>query len=223
MNIAPEDRVLEIGSGHNPDPRSNVLIEKFIDDTVERGDALKRDNRVLINAEGEKLPFKEKSFDYVICRHVLEHSSSPGLFLEEIQRVGRRGYIDSPSPIWELIYTPRKYHRCLLYWDQNENRLLVKSRREDEYSQFGKLFAYLYENDILFRLFHQNNQELLYTRFEWEDRIDFRVLKPEEQILPDLYDTQKIEQLFGPRLSFGSKKGRRAYKSITKLCQKLGL
>lgn len=223
MKIAPEDSVLEIGSGHYPNPRSDVLVDKFIANTEERASKVRRDGRPLINAEGERLPFKDRSFDYVICNHVLEHSAEPGLFLEEIQRVGKKGFIEAPSPVWELIFTPRKYHRCLVYWDKLENQLLTKLRRDDEYSKFGKLFAYLYENDIFFRLFFQYNQELLLTRIEWEERIHYRVLEPEEQILPDLYDSQTIQRLLGPKVPLSSKRGKWAYRLISYISREMKL
>ena len=223
MKISRGDLVLEIGSGHRPTSRSDVLLDMFITNTEERAGKIIRNGKPLINAKGEELPFKDKAFNYVICKHVLEHSADPGLFLKEIQRVGKRGFIEAPTPIWELIYTPRTYHRCLFYWDKQENQLLVKLRRNDEYSQFGRLFAYIYENDIFFRLFHNYNQELLYTRLEWEESIPYRILEPEEQILPDLYDYQAIQQLLGSKMSLGSKRGKWAYHLITYISRKIGL
>ena len=40
MNIRPNDFVLEIGSGHNPKARSDVLCDKFIGDDEQRGGAI---------------------------------------------------------------------------------------------------------------------------------------------------------------------------------------
>ena len=37
MNIGPNDLVLDVGSGHNPNPRSDVLCDRYIDDDTERG------------------------------------------------------------------------------------------------------------------------------------------------------------------------------------------
>ena len=36
LNICKHDRVLEIGSGHNPLYRSNVIVDKYIDNNTHR-------------------------------------------------------------------------------------------------------------------------------------------------------------------------------------------
>ena len=37
MNINRSDIVLELGSGHNPYYRSDILLDKYIEDRTERG------------------------------------------------------------------------------------------------------------------------------------------------------------------------------------------
>lgn len=37
MNIKPSDLVLEIGSGDKPYPRADVLLDRFLEDSNERG------------------------------------------------------------------------------------------------------------------------------------------------------------------------------------------
>lgn len=41
MNIGSKDTVLETGSGHNPDPRSDILCDKYLEDNTQRGAILK--------------------------------------------------------------------------------------------------------------------------------------------------------------------------------------
>ena len=50
----------------------------------------------------EPLPFADKSFDFVYCRHVVEDLYNPFLLLKEMDRVGKAGYIETPSPMCEL-------------------------------------------------------------------------------------------------------------------------
>ena len=103
MNIRADDFVLEIGSGHNPNVRSDVLCDKFIDDDEQRGGMIVTD-RPMVEADGQFLPFADGAFDYVICLHVLEHVEDADLLLSEMMRVASRGYIETPSEIGERIY-----------------------------------------------------------------------------------------------------------------------
>lgn len=94
-------RVLDVGSGHNPWFRSNVLFEKYADDNTERSGPLARDGRELVLGDAERMPFADKSFDFVYCSHVAEHIEDIGAFFREIQRVGRAGYIETPNALFE--------------------------------------------------------------------------------------------------------------------------
>ncbi len=57
-------------------------------------------DRPTMIAFGERLPFKDGSFDFVIASHVLEHSAEPEKFLSESQRVRKAGYIKVPDALW---------------------------------------------------------------------------------------------------------------------------
>ena len=45
LSIGKKDHVLEVGGGHNPHPRSNVVVDKFVDCNYHR----KSDVKVLKN------------------------------------------------------------------------------------------------------------------------------------------------------------------------------
>lgn len=94
-------RVLEIGSGGRPWFRSDVLCDKYLHDNVERSDRPLVRDRPFVQADGANLPFEDDSFDFVYCSHVAEHVNDLGAFLQEIQRVGRAGYIETPNALFE--------------------------------------------------------------------------------------------------------------------------
>ena len=75
--------VLEVGSGGNPYFRSNILLDAY-ENTRERHWAPLVSDRPTVLGFVEKLPFKDKVFDFVIASHVLEHSPNPVKFLTEI-------------------------------------------------------------------------------------------------------------------------------------------
>lgn len=92
--VIPADaRVLEIGPGHSPFKRANVYVD-FVD--VPGIEVIKCD------VASEPLPFEDKSFDFIVCRHCIEDMYNPFPLIREMSRVGKAGYIETPSPIAEL-------------------------------------------------------------------------------------------------------------------------
>ena len=121
VSIKETDRVLEVGPGGTPYPRSNILLEKIFDEEdarEQRGHAKSlKTGKELVFYEGEKFPFEDNEFDYVVCSHVLEHIPSNEIesFLSEIQRVGKRGYLEFPTIYYDYIYNFPKHLTFLLY------------------------------------------------------------------------------------------------------------
>ena len=173
--IKDTDLVLEVGSGGNPYPRSNVLLDAYVD-TRERFWVPLIHDRPTVLSFGENLPFKDKSFDYVIAAHVLEHSPHPEKFLAELQRVARSGYIETPDAFMERI-NPYKDHR-----------LEVTVR--DEGLVIRKKPAWIYDADLV-ELYEERVKAFI-TRetipyhaaefhmcYFWQDKINFSIVNPE--------------------------------------------
>ena len=88
LRIKRRDKVLEIGPGHDPMFRSDVIADKFPhDDTHRCGKVLIYPHQQFIEADGEQLPFEKDAFDYVICNQVLEHADNPARFIEESENL----------------------------------------------------------------------------------------------------------------------------------------
>ena len=112
-NIGPEDKVLEVGCG------AGHILEKIphgkltgIDISpvqIERAGARLGSKAELIKARGEDLPFKNKSFDRIICTEVFEHVLEPELILAEMKRVLKdNGIISLSVPNEKLIIFTKK-------------------------------------------------------------------------------------------------------------------
>jgi predicted SAM-dependent methyltransferase len=111
MNIKFADKVLEIGPGAYPYWRSNCLADVFdetsqVDLTQFGGAALSTKGKPLFLIENNVLPFKDNTFDYVICSHVFEHVPATELpqLISEILRVGKKAYIEFPRPLYDYLY-----------------------------------------------------------------------------------------------------------------------
>jgi len=192
MNIRATDFVLEIGSGHSPKIYSDVLCDKFIEDDIQRGGEIVTD-RPTVAADAQYLPFADKSFDYIITSHVMEHVENPELFINELMRVGYRGYIETPSEIAEMLYG-WPYHNWLV--NLIGGKLVISKKVND--SQFGQLFHCLAAHDRDFARFHSRYHHLLLVRYEWEGKINCEIQPPDSSPL-NLNSIQEVEALLARR------------------------
>lgn len=117
--------VLEVGSGGNPYFRANVLIDAY-EVTRERHYVPLVADRPTVLGYAERLPFKDKVFDFVIASHVLEHSANPKLFLSELERVAKSGYIEVPDALMERL-NPYLDHRLEI--TERDNRLVIRKKK----------------------------------------------------------------------------------------------
>jgi len=193
MKIGTHDLVLEIGSGHNPKPRSDVLCDKLPEDDTQRGGKIVLD-RPFIAADGQYLPFADKSFDYIICCSVLEHAEDPALFLSELMRVGRGGYIETPTEIGEKLYG-WPYHRWLINLDPS-GKLIFKRKVQE--GSFGQLFHHLFSTDRTYAKFHSRNHNLFLIQYEWFGKIEYKIVEP-DTVLMDLSSRESVERLLSHR------------------------
>lgn len=96
--IDPSWRVLDVGSGHQPFVRADVLLERFVDLHTERAGAeIDATDPRLVVGDALAMPFEDCAFDYVVASHVAEHVEDPEMFGRELSRVGKRGYIETPG------------------------------------------------------------------------------------------------------------------------------
>jgi len=198
VEMPEEWRVLDVGSGHNPHPRADVLVEKYLADNTHRSHAsVKKGHQSLVVAHAEALPFAAHSFDYVIASHVAEHIPDPRRFCSELARVGRRGYVETPSKLAErLLGEP--FHRW--YVSSKGDTLvfeLIPHREKTNIPPWKRIFYGLYyfnrrrarpvmtsnhpllrrSLDVLSLLLHKIfvYTRLGYTFFPWEDYIVVQV------------------------------------------------
>jgi SAM-dependent methyltransferase len=185
--------VLEVGSGGNPYPRSNVLIDAY-EKTRERFWAPLVHDRPTVLSFGENLPFKDNAFDYVIAAHVLEHTPHPEKFLAELQRVARAGFIETPDAFMERI-NPYKDHR--LEVTVRDDGLVIRKKP-----------AWIYDADLV-ELYEKRAKTIItretiprhaaefHMRHFWKDKIEFTVVNPEVDAswAPPAADSNAAQQL----------------------------
>ena len=183
LNISKKWKVLEVGGGHNPHKRSNVIVDKFIDSNYHRsGDVKVYNHQKFLNADGENMPFKDKEFDYVICNQVLEHVENPEKFLKEQMRVAKRGYLEAPSLIGEYLH-PKESHKWLILEIDNKIVLMDKELVGFKPSHdLGDVFLhYLPKHSLGYKMLQYTHGDLQNVRYEWSEGMEFLVNPTEEK------------------------------------------
>lgn len=190
MKIKSKDLVLEIGSGDDPHPRADIICDRYLNDNRQRaGEFPIVIDRPFVICDGYNLPFKNKSFDYVICSHLLEHLKNPLKFVQEVMRVGKAGYFETPSILAERLFG----------WDFHswfvslEKEVLILTKKE-EGERFGGFYHRLITQDIWFRRFFEENLDKFYVFYEWEGKIKLKINKKPSTEFLTKFD-QKVWQL----------------------------
>jgi hypothetical protein len=104
FDIQPGDHVLDIGSGGSAFPYATVLTDRFLEKSPYRFESLVRDHRPFLVSDIHALPFRDKGFDFVYCSHVLEVVENPLRACTEIMRVGKRGFIETPTAGKDMLF-----------------------------------------------------------------------------------------------------------------------
>jgi hypothetical protein len=135
-------KVLEIGPGHVPFSKAT----HFCGWTLEEKSRLQ--NYKVTNVSVDVLPYSNKEFDFVYCRHVIEDLWNPSHCLNEISRVAKEGWIETPSPLCEMtknvdgsesVTTPWRgyaHHRYMVWNDNDVLKILPKFPMVDYYTNF---------------------------------------------------------------------------------------
>ena len=140
VGITPDERVLDVGSGHHPCPFATHLSDISIeDDSVGRVGARFQNPRNLPIFEFpvEAIPFGDAEFDFIYCSHVLEHSTDPANACEEIMRVARRGYIETPTSHKDLWLASAEGSNHTMAVDWELDTLVFRPYRPEEIQGLG--------------------------------------------------------------------------------------
>lgn len=186
--INPSDHVLEVGPGrpgfHTQFTRANVSVDQMDIEGIP--------NLVKCDLANDTLPFSDNEFDFVYCRHVIEDMFNPFGLLNEMQRVGKRGYVETPSPMAELCrgvdgrspgYRGYHHHRYIVWLHGSELRLMAKYPIV-EYLDFKDEYLV----DLLRKGARYWNTYLLWENtIDWKHRqnaVDYDMLRDYPRILP---------------------------------------
>ncbi|MCJ7660957.1 MAG: class I SAM-dependent methyltransferase [Anaerolineales bacterium] len=175
IDVDPNDLVLDVGSGDKPHWRADVLLEKFpskmyANQRSEGGHAVI--DRWTILGDVQDMPFRDKAFDYVICSHLLEHVENPNCAIQELERVGKRGYIEVPfEGAQKLIDFPSH----LWYVHSEEGTLVFTAKQSQVFDLYiQQLMQTMVDKGIWGKFTSLYFDECIVTK-HWQGKIPFEI------------------------------------------------
>jgi len=178
--IKPDDLVVDVGCGHQPFPRADVGIDRLHRQALEKiwdeiGVKVRPPTFLRHDFVRDRLPYQDKEVDFVFCRHTLEDLYDPFALMAELQRVGKAGYIETPSPIAELGRGVDGYGNSEVYRGYYHHRWVVWEH--DGVLNFVSKFPMIehigYREDILDEALRKC-PEIWNTYYVWKDQIKWK-------------------------------------------------
>lgn len=136
----------------------------------------------------QKTSFKDKEFDFIISCHIAEHIINPEEFCKELTRIGKQGYIEVPTPLFDNLVSginqPPLGHKWWVTFD-DPNEIIVFTKRLNiientvEIPEYNKLRPFFKESCI--------------TEIYWENNIKMEYRKPIFDYESKIYDLNKQE------------------------------
>lgn len=163
MQVNPTDHVLHLSFDDEAYGRADIFCGMFNKRQVA--------NKTYkpIDYSTSKLPFKDKTFDFVYSTNILAYAHQPEAMFEEIKRIAKRAHIKERSEFAEMIFG----------WDQTrwiidvENKhLIIKSKNQLKISRFGPFFHHLYATDPVFFDYCSQNPGLFNVAVDWDETDD---------------------------------------------------
>jgi len=179
FDIRPDDLVIDIGSGGDPFPYATHLIDRFLEPTEHRHGPLVNRDKPLIAADVHNLPFRDKSFDFVYCAHILEHVDDPITACAEIMRIGKRGYLETPTMGEDILFAftahIHKWHvvaiaRTLCFFEYSERQ--SQGIRSNAWADVIESRRHHPLQDAFYQ-----NQDIFKVMFTWEDNFQVFVFR----------------------------------------------
>lgn len=190
------DKVLDIGGGPKPFAYATHILdsasEEFNEQRYGLGIGNVQPHQKFIDGTTDDLhQFEDNEFDFIYCCHVLEHIDNLPEAIDEINRVGKRGFISVPHGLYDAWSANLESgHKWLCEYDFQRDILLIRKRGITDYVDYAPqvwkdvmnnrnpYWVDLWEghNCAGLRMFWE-------IRFFWEDSISYEV---DETIIPQL-------------------------------------
>ena len=186
FKIKEDEKVLDIGSGGEPFFLATHVADKYPGDTHHRYNKLNTKNLPFTEADIQNLPFENGSFDFVYTAHVLEHVEDPAKAMDELMRIGKRGYIEVPTRMSDIVFNfARLKHFHKWYINRVGNTLIFIEYSKNDLRDTGdKEFFHMGHSYIpnAFKRTYRKNKDLYTNMFLWEKDFNYYVFDKNGEI-----------------------------------------
>ena len=129
----------------------------------------------------DDLPFRDYEFDFVIASHILEHVRDPLRFCNELKRIGKRGYIEVPTPLCDNLVSGGDAdpmgHKWWITFNDHEQKIEVRKRqdvvhRTVEIKELNMLYPF-FRDSLVTEIYWENstiNVEIKNDFYFYEDK-----------------------------------------------------
>jgi hypothetical protein len=193
LSVSKQSLVLEIGSGHNPHPRADILLDRSLLENAERQNMALKADRPLVIGTGECLPFKNNSFNFVYAAQVLEHAGNPELFAKELMRVSIKGLIVVPHTIRERLFG-WPYHQWY-FW--RRGTILGYFPKQEKTSWIHSPLTHgLFAKTLWFRRQLERKEKELNIYYYWHKKINLRLITAKDRARLLLQADAAVREIF---------------------------
>ena len=181
--------ILDVGCGYNAHPKATTIC-----DVLDLSNYYKEKN--FIQLKENKLPFRDKQFDFVIASHVIEHVEDVVFFISELERISQKGYIELPTKLEDnLVFENKKDHLWHMDFDDVNYKLVVSKKIQyfepvltvSTIKKINKFF----KKSLILELYWEEKIDFVYNEFELIDNKKISLLS-----LLRKYISNKIRMFF---------------------------
>lgn len=167
--VADDAVVADIGSGNLPLKDATISVDRDVGVSPDRDNntLVLPDNELILCDMEKGIPLPDKSCDFVYAAHILEHMKDPAAFCNELSRIGKEGYIETPG-FWQDVFRPCLAHRN--YVVRVGNTLVIRKIQRTQFVPERRFLIWAFD------IIRHNIFQSMETRYFWKDKIRFVII-----------------------------------------------
>ena len=176
LGIPSSARILDVGGGGNPFKYADVVVDRDFSAGNKHRDGCDASyygsKYTCINADIQNLPFKDNAFDLVICMHVLEHVEFPDRACDELMRVGKQGFLETPRK-WTEYYAGHPTHLWLV--DKYKDKIIFEPVTYNESPFINFALPPLWDSKELQNRLFSDFSGIPNVQLAWSDKFKYQI------------------------------------------------